>query len=1795
MRRMSLRVLYAFVGMVLTLPLVAIATAPGVTAVPAVPMVQAPALPHAASVSNENVLGAPPVATNLPIGPVPRRGLIRLPGHVLDALSKATMLDRGEGQSSPKATGTKAHEQPLTLTFVLKREDQAGFDQYMHDVYDPNSKTYRQFMTQAQLAMRFGPSAAHYGSIVHYLRKSGFTHLERSRNRMTVVARAKRTTVERVFDLRIADYRIGDHTFYANDYDPAMPTIMAAQIQAISGLSDLGAPRRVLENFAGICHFLAGNDILEVGGLLKILFIDLTDVELAALLGGFAVAAAPEVIATAVGVGVSVAACAAVENYAEYAKKYPNPNDPNLPPILRGFGQANHYPQYLQGQLSGGGQVRAQRSARSQTQAAPATTSPSTSIVYPDGYGQTIGLLEFDTFNTSDVSNFINYISALGGYAGDIKNLSVKAVNGGVSAPGAGEEEVLLDIDAAMGIAPGAKVVVYDAPFNGQTTSYTAIFNAMINDGVNVISNSWASCEDQVSLAEAQGIDSVLQTAAASGISVFNGAGDTGSTCLDGSANTIEVPADSPSATAVGGTSLTFGPDLLYGSETWWDGSTHSPATGQGGYGVSKYFSRPSYQSAINTSMMRSIPDVTAAADPAAGGIQICQADNGGCPSGKVVGGTSLSTPVWAGFAALLNEAEGKSHGAFNPLLYPLANTPAFHSAASMGTDFAHVGLGSPDLNAMERLLTGRTLGLPDANWSTTESLISTNISSSNGIVGVSADGTSKAGVLVTLRDAQGGLVVGKTVTLAASGGSATISPAASVTTDSNGAAVFTLTDSVPETLTFTATDTTDGIVLPTAASLTFAVPKAASAGISANPSAVAADNSSTTTLTVVLKDSLGRPAPGKLVNIQQGNGHSVIKGPTPSVTDSTGQIQFTATDDQTETVTYTANDVSDGNLPVPGSGTVTFSSAGSSDCTANPAVGANGYVVTTFASNFPASDFFFSDINYSGCPGANNPFFSSSGSVVITDFNTGDVYQTSVSGGPVNSSDVIVNLGQSVGVPVVGKDGSLYAARYGTNGYFTSGDVIQINPTTFALVREVATGLTCPSSLVVDPISGDLFFDDQCTGAGSDNPSVFRITDPSGANPTLSTYATLPVSGGQQEMAFAPDGTLYAISGGFANTSEVVSVTGTNSTNPGTVSVISGITPDNGSLNIGQVNADGSAKTLLLHVADNNGSLETVDITTSPPTVATVLANGDIGAGVVGPDGCFYAGAHHVVYKLAPASSPCTLTPTVTGPSLTLSPASVSPNPAQGTTQTFSATLKNVASQAGVPVLFFVNGANAQSQLVITDANGNAPFSYTAVAAGTDTIVATTTVTPTVLKSNRVQVVWTAGKHSSFLTLNTGPQGGTVNKPVTVIASLADLSGNPTVPIVDQSVTFTLGNATCNAITDSNGNASCSLTPLQLGVTTLTASFAGTSQFVSAKASSGFRVSEAPAPAPTVTITASPATIAAGSAATLTWSSTNATACTASGAWSGTQATSGTLSVTPTTSGSYSYTLTCTGTGGSGAATAVLSATLVAVTAKSGGGAVGWYLLLFLVVLVVVRYRTSPLRPRELIRDGAGIALVATLLAFGAIDSVRAQSTTSSSAASPAFDPFYVGIRVGGMPVRQGSGRIDQGLADRGFGDVTASSDTSGTAGTLFVGYEFASYAAVELGYTFRESTAAHLNGTIGSTANLTPLLQNTTELIRGYGNIVSLSYAGRFELLPRFSLEPRLGGFFWATKVSAIGLDDRIDTTHEGGGVTAGLTAAYRVWRGLELGVSVDHYRGSPSNIATLYAGTLLWRFGR
>jgi hypothetical protein len=186
----------------------------------------------------------------------------------------------------------------------------------------------------------------------------------------------------------------------------------------------------------------------------------------------------------------------------------------------------------------------------------------------------------------------------------------------------------------------------------------------------------------------------------------------------------------------------------------------------------------------------------------------------------------------------------------------------------------------------------------------------------------------------------------------------------------------------------------------------------------------------------------------------------------------------------------------------------------------------------------------------------------------------------------------------------------------------------------------------------------------------------------------------------------------------------------------------------------------------------------------------------------------------------------------------------------------------------------------------------------------------------------------------------------------------------------------------------------------------------------------------------------------------------------------------------------------------------------------------------------------------------------------------------------------FYLGLRAGGMPMHLNQGRVERQLAADGFTDVNVSEDKSAPGGTLALGYDLEPFLSLELGYTRRNSQVAILTGAI-PVGTLHSLLEDTARALNGYGSIYSFSVRGRWELLPKLFLTPRVGGYYWDTRVTVRADGDEASATHKGGGVTAGVGAAYRVWGGLELGVGADYFRGSEDNTAVLYGGSVEWRF--
>ncbi len=258
------------------------------------------------------------------------------------------------------------------------------------------------------------------------------------------------------------------------------------------------------------------------------------------------------------------------------------------------------------------------------------------------GQGRTIGIVTLAALDPGAPEYFWQHYLHL--YSNHDR-VTVKNIDGGPGAPddASGTGETDLDVEQSGGVAPGANVVVYQAP-NTDNGFVDAFFAAASENVADSVSASWGSSETilQASInagyespGYAAAFDEVFLELAAQGQSTFVASGDAGA--YDASADlgstnlSIDNPSDSPYVTAAGGTTLPWSstvaiPGLLDNSaninvtseRAWgWDYlssalssanplSPVDPATlfelflAGGGGGYSAFEPQPSYQSGVS-------------------------------------------------------------------------------------------------------------------------------------------------------------------------------------------------------------------------------------------------------------------------------------------------------------------------------------------------------------------------------------------------------------------------------------------------------------------------------------------------------------------------------------------------------------------------------------------------------------------------------------------------------------------------------------------------------------------------------------------------------------------------------------------------------------------------------------------------------------------------------------------------------------------------------------------------------------------------------------------------------------------------------------------------------------------------------------------------------------------------------------------------------------------------------------------------------------------------------------------
>jgi hypothetical protein len=319
------------------------------------------------------------------------------------------------------------------------------------------------------------------------------------------------------------------------------------------------------------------------------------------------------------------------------------------------------------------------------------------------GLGQTIAVVEFEQYLSSDVASFQSCYAL----SNQINNVSV---DGGPGGPSAGGGEAALDIELASFGAPSASLAVYEAP-NGSDVAAADLFNRIaVDDSAQVVTTSWGDCEASIQSTDAAFLQTekgIFDRMSLQGQTIVAASGDAGSEdCFpdpnlhNSTSLAVDDPGSQPDVVSAGGTSL---PSASASSQVVWNdcmgqaiscanSSLGGSGRGAGGGGSSTVWPRPSYQPAF-LGAHRAVPDIAYPGNPTAGGVVVVFQG-----VWNAFGGTSVAAPTNAGLFADTNQGCFNRLGRVGPALWaaglPLGNTN-FTDITSGNNDFTFTNGGN--------------------------------------------------------------------------------------------------------------------------------------------------------------------------------------------------------------------------------------------------------------------------------------------------------------------------------------------------------------------------------------------------------------------------------------------------------------------------------------------------------------------------------------------------------------------------------------------------------------------------------------------------------------------------------------------------------------------------------------------------------------------------------------------------------------------------------------------------------------------------------------------------------------------------------------------------------------------------------------------------------------------------------------------------------------------------------------------------------------------------------------------
>jgi subtilase family serine protease len=534
--------------------------------------------------------------------------------------------------------GAAPGAQKVGFRVYLDNRDAAGAAAYARAVSTAGDPLYGKFLTPAQFRARFSPTDAAVSGVESWLRGQGFAIGAVPANNKYVEAVGTVAQASAAFGTSFATFRYQGQTMRSNTSALTVPSSLS-QVQAVVGLDESSAlvhsdasPPAGFRNAPPCSRYWGEKTIGNT--------------------------ATPDGTALTPGPWSDNAA-GTVTGYS-----------------VKAFAPCGYAGHQLQGAYGLGGAIAGGNDGRGVTVAVIDAYASPTIVQDVTKYSSRHGL--------PPIAGHFREVVAPGTY--------VRPQNPRQDPEGWSGEETL-DVEAVHTMAPGADIVYVGSPNNYRDLD--AIMNRVVDKHLaDIVTNSYGYGGEALPPGYIKPQEDTYIQAAAEGISLFFSSGDAGDeTFGDPTATpTPDWPASSPWVTAVGGTSMgvTEGDARLFelgwqsGTSTW-DAATSSwgPLSYLygGGGGTSRLFAQPPYQVGVVPNAIatyggtapaaRVVPDVSALGDPNTGMLvgQTQRFSDGTYYDEYRIGGTSLSSPLYAGMFALAVQKHGR-YGLANPALY---------------------------------------------------------------------------------------------------------------------------------------------------------------------------------------------------------------------------------------------------------------------------------------------------------------------------------------------------------------------------------------------------------------------------------------------------------------------------------------------------------------------------------------------------------------------------------------------------------------------------------------------------------------------------------------------------------------------------------------------------------------------------------------------------------------------------------------------------------------------------------------------------------------------------------------------------------------------------------------------------------------------------------------------------------------------------------------------------------------------------------------------------------------------